>query len=141
MPAYSFITRSHRAIRTNRKSGRQAARTARRQGFTLVETMVAMMILSVGLLGLAGSSAHVVRQVGGGAQQSIAATVVQSRLEWLRSVPCSTIKDSTAVTRGVTERWTRGPTVNGVLWVRDTVKFSVGGTARTKAYTMTVQCQ
>ncbi len=140
MPVYSLTPHLRRAIRTSRKSGRRATRTAARQGFTLVELMVAVMMLSVGLLGLASSSAHVVRQVGGGAQQSIAANVIQSRLEWLRSVPCSKIKDSTAVHRGVTEHWAPGPTVNGVLWVRDTVKFSVGGTPRTKVYSMAVPC-
>ena len=140
MPVYSLTTHPRRVTRTNRKSGPRAARTAARQGFTLVEMMVAVMMLSVGLLGLASSSAHVVRQVGGGAQQTIAANVIQSRVEWLRSVPCSKITDSTAVTRRVREHWTPGPTVNGVLWVRDTVMYSVGSTQRTKVYTMAVQC-
>jgi prepilin-type N-terminal cleavage/methylation domain-containing protein len=112
-----------------------------RSGLTLVEMMVAIMIVTVGLLGLAGSSAYVIRQVSGGANQSIAANAIQSRLEWMRSVPCSQIKDSTATNRGVREHWVPGPTHNGILWVRDTIRYSVGGTPRTQTYTMTVPCR
>ncbi|MDQ3950381.1 MAG: prepilin-type N-terminal cleavage/methylation domain-containing protein [Gemmatimonadota bacterium] len=113
---------------------------ARRAGFTLIEMMVAVVILAVGLLGLASTAAVVTRQVGGGAKQSIAANVIQSRLEWMRSMPCDSIQNATAVNRGVAERWVRGPTQNGILWVRDTVRYSVGGTARTQVYTMAVPC-
>jgi Tfp pilus assembly protein PilV len=109
---------------------------------TLVEMMVAVVILAVGLLGLASTSAVVTRQVGGSANQSQAANAIQARLEWMRSVPCSKIpNDSTVTYRGVRERWIRGSIVNRVLWVRDTVQFSVGGSVKTQVYTMTVQCQ
>jgi prepilin-type N-terminal cleavage/methylation domain-containing protein len=114
---------------------------ASRSGFTLVEMMVAVVILAVGLLGLASTAAVVTRQVGGGAQQSLAANAVQSRLEWMRSVPCSKITDSTAKNRGVSEHWVPGAKVNGVLWVVDSVRYSVGGTARVQTYTMTVPCK
>jgi Tfp pilus assembly protein PilV len=103
--------------------------------------MVAVVILAVGLLGLASTAAVVTRQVGGGAQQSIAANAIQSRLEWMRSVPCVKIKDSIVTNRRIREHWVTGPTRNGVLWVRDTVKYSVGGSPRTQVYTMTVPCQ
>jgi Tfp pilus assembly protein PilV len=103
--------------------------------------MVAVVILAIGLLGLVGTSAVVTRQVGGGANQAIAAQVVQARLEWLRSMPCSKIKDSTATHRGVKEHWVPGATVNRILWVVDTVTFSVAGSSRTQVYTMTVPCQ
>jgi Tfp pilus assembly protein PilV len=114
----------------------------------LVEMMVAVMIMAVGLLGLASTAAYVVRQVTGGAQQSIAANVVQSRIEWLRSMPCASIKDSSAVTRGVKEKWVRGTTSNMVLSVVDTVRYSVAGspkeiakgTEKMLTYTIMVPC-
>jgi prepilin-type N-terminal cleavage/methylation domain-containing protein len=120
----------------------------RRAGFTLVEMMVAVVILSVGLLGLASTAGYVVRQVGGGAQQGIAANVIQSRVEWMRSIPCASIKESTTVTRGVTEHWVPGATVNKVLAVADTVKYSVMGSQAgadhsgmtTRVYTIMVPC-
>lgn len=116
-------------------------RVRRRSGLTLVEMMVAVVILAVGLLGLASTSAVITRQMGGTATQTTAANVVQSRLEWMRSVPCASITDSTATTRGVTERWVPGATIKRVLWVTDTLKYSVGGSARTEVYTMAVPCQ
>lgn len=123
---------------------KQAVRSipgAQRRGFTLVEMMVAVVILSVGLLGLASTSAVVTRQVAGGASQSLAANAVQSRLEWMRSIPCARIKDSTVTKRGIRERWVPGATSNGVLFVRDTVWYKVGGTSRRHVYTMAVPCR
>lgn len=119
-----------------------------RSGMTLVEMMVAVVILAVGLLGLASTAGYVVRQVGGGAQQGIAASVIQSRVEKMRSVPCDTIKNGSAVTRGVRERWTRGSTANKVLTVVDSVQYTLNGSkagpnqngTTTRAYTIMVPC-
>jgi prepilin-type N-terminal cleavage/methylation domain-containing protein len=113
---------------------------AARSGFTLVEMMVAVMILSIGLLGLAGTAAVVTRQVGGGANQNAAAQVVQSRYEMFRSTPCNNITQNKATTRGVYEHWVPGATVNRVRVIVDTVKYSVGGSAKTEIYTMAVPC-
>jgi len=65
------------------------AAAAAREGFTLVELLVAIVILSVGVLGLASTAAVVTRQIGGGAQQTRAAAVAQTRFEELRSMPCA----------------------------------------------------
>ena len=59
-----------------------------RRGFTLVELIVAIVILSVGVLGLASTAAVVTRQIGGGAQQARAASVAQARFEILRGMSC-----------------------------------------------------
>jgi prepilin-type N-terminal cleavage/methylation domain-containing protein len=114
---------------------------ARRSGLTLVEMMVAVVILAVGLLGLASTSAVVTRQVGGAASQTLAANVIQSRLEWMRAVPCATIQNKEVQTRGIKEVLVRGAEVNRILWVTDTIKYSVGGSPRTQVYTMTAQCK
>jgi prepilin-type N-terminal cleavage/methylation domain-containing protein len=137
------MSERQRYLPISRDSGATAAggkTPARRAGWTLVEMMVAVVIMSVGLLGLVGTSAVVTRQVSGAATRSTAANVIQSRLEWMRSVPCSAIKDSTVTTRGVTEHWVPIDTVNRIVWVTDTVKFSVDGSVRTQVYTMTAQC-
>lgn len=59
-----------------------------RRGFTLVELIVAIVILSVGVLGLASTAAVVTRQIGAGAQQARAAAVAQARFENLRGMSC-----------------------------------------------------
>ncbi len=141
MPVLSPHQRTHNRTR----STAHATSTApARAGFTLVEMMVAVVILAVGLLGLASTSALVTRQIGGGTTQTQAANVIQSRAEWMRSLPCSKIKDSTATTRGVREHWVPGTTKNGFLWVVDTVKYSVSGSKRSltvQTYNITVRCQ
>ena len=114
-----------------------------RAGFTLVEMMVAIVILAVGLLGMASTSAVVTRQTGGSATQTVATQVVANRLEKFRSLSCDRSASGGETTRRISERWTRGATVNRVLFVYDTVSYSVAGSKRseTRAFTITVQCQ
>ncbi len=131
------LSSSVRSAGTPRRAGTKARARA---GFTLVEMMVAIMILAVGLLGLASTAGYVVRTVGGATNQTVAAQVVQARMEWMRSMPCDKIKDSTATTRAVREHWRPVTTVNSVLFAIDTVSYSVGGHPRTKVFTMTVPC-
>jgi Tfp pilus assembly protein PilV len=72
--------------------------------------MVAIVVLTVGLLGMVGTSAIVTRQATGAATLSVAANAIQSRLEWMRSLPCPQIRDSTALNRGIAEQWVPGLT-------------------------------
>jgi prepilin-type N-terminal cleavage/methylation domain-containing protein len=126
------------AARTDR-----APRSRRRApaGFTLVEILVALVILALGLLGMASSAAVVTRQVGGAANQTVASQTIANRLEKLRSLGCSKIGNDDETNRGVYEHWVPGATpVNGVLFVVDTVKYSVAGTQRVQTYTITVPC-
>jgi Tfp pilus assembly protein PilV len=109
----------------------------------MVEMMVAVMILAVGLLGLASTAAYLVRLVGGGAQQGIAANVVQSRFEWIRSVRCEDIVQGKAVTRGITEEWRPGAVSNKVLAVKYRATYAVNGSkqeSKTLTYTIMVPC-
>ncbi|MGQ0537595.1 MAG: type IV pilus modification PilV family protein [Gemmatimonadaceae bacterium] len=81
-----------------------------RSGFTLVELMVAVTILSFGLLAMAGMSVTVTKQFRGGSGQSLAALVAQSRIDSLSSLSCEKLPatgsiSGTATTRGITERW------------------------------------
>lgn len=78
-----------------------------RSGFTLIEIMVAVLILAVGILGLVSTSGFVMRQVGDGAFHTRAAAIAGSRMERLRSVNCKTIASGGPVTtRGIVESWT-----------------------------------
>lgn len=112
-----------------------------RSGFTLVEMMVAVMIMAVGLLAMVSTSAYVVRQVGGGAQMTVAANVIQSRMEWMRSHPCASFTTERNVeTRGVREMWKPGATVNKVLAVTYVAKYSVSGSEKRRDYTVMIPC-
>jgi prepilin-type N-terminal cleavage/methylation domain-containing protein len=117
-----------------------------RRGFTLVELMVAILLMAVGVLGLASTAVAVARLSGGAAQQTVAANVAATRFEQLRSASCSTIKAGSATTRGVSERWVVTPvgTAAGVttLDVVDSVQFTArsGSAPVLQAYRSYVRC-
>lgn len=126
----------HLRARTTHRGTHQRNRAA----FTLVELIVAMLILTVGLLAMAGTAGIVTRQMGAGARQSVAAQVAESRLEWLRATACHSIGDSTTTTRGVTEKWKH--TVSGKsIVILDSVKYtSAPGHTVAQAFTTSLTC-
>lgn len=81
-------------------------------GFTVIEVLVAVMVISVGLLALAGSSAAVARMLAGGRQTTLAVEAADRRLEELRrqaraAAPACPVPGSGAATGsdGIDERW------------------------------------
>ncbi len=76
-----------------------------RRGFTIIELVVAIIIMTVGVLALATSSAGVAKQMRAGNQSALAAVIAQGRLETIRSVGCSSLANGSATTRGMSERW------------------------------------
>lgn len=111
-------------------------RRATPRGFTIVELIVAIMIMTVGVLGLASSAALVSRMMGGGAQQSQAANVALSRFERLRNVAwrCSNLTSGSATTRGMQETWTVAPSGSArAVRVTVTVRFKAPTYDRTRS--------
>lgn len=86
---------------------------ANRYGLTVAETLVAVVVLTVGVLALVGSSAQVSRMIGRGRHATLAAMVVAGRIERLRQIARSTSpacgsaewRSDSAVHAGVTESW------------------------------------
>ena len=121
---------------------RSATRTpaASRGGFTIVELIVAIMVFSIGVLGLAATTATVARLMGSASRQTIAAAVAQSRIEKLRATSCASLASGSETVRGVTSTWsvvvaTRGDSVT------ETVTFPIGrGRTRTRVYKTMVTC-
>jgi prepilin-type N-terminal cleavage/methylation domain-containing protein len=62
----------------------------RTAGFTLVEIMVALVILAVGVLALAGGSLIVSRDLSASRSSTVAANLAQARLDHLRLLAAST---------------------------------------------------
>ena len=95
-----------------------------RTGFTIIEVLSSLVILSAGLLALHGSSALTLRMVGGAWTRTLAANVAQRRLERLRASACSGASSGSNETRGVRERWTVSPHATGVS-IDVTVEYRV----------------
>lgn len=99
-----------------------------RDGLTIIEMMVAVILLGVGMLGLAGFQLAAGKQNRGAATQQTAALVVQSRLDSLASVTCTALAPSgtqtgSATTLGVKETWSVADG-NDIKVITDTVRFS-----------------
>lgn len=75
---YSFRTDSGPATRIEPDS---------RMGFTMVEVIFAVMILAVGLLGMAGTTALVVRQVTSADLSTERTAALQTTIEQLNAIP------------------------------------------------------
>ena len=127
-------------MRLNRPDGTAGRAVKARAGFTLVELMVAMMILAVGVLGLAATAGSVTRNMAGGKRNTIAANVAASRLERLRSARCSTLTSGADTIRGIVSAWTVTPIPRGVA-ITETVTFRTPqGRLRVRVYNTTIPC-
>jgi len=60
-------------------------------GVSMVEVVVAMVVLTVGSLGMAGTTMHVVREVAVGKVTTERATATQSVLERVRALPFDSV--------------------------------------------------
>jgi hypothetical protein len=113
-----------------------------------MELIVAIVILSIGLLGLAASSGIVMRMIGGGSHQTVAANVALARFELLRGLSCGRIASGSATTRNVRESWLVAPVgpvaTPRAMDVRLTITFNTnmrrGSSSRTQTYRSQIIC-
>lgn len=117
-------------------------------GVTLVEVLIAVIVLGVGIVALAGSSALVTRMIGRGKTETRAALAASSRIEMLRSAAASTIPPCTAPSfaGGQTapddrsrESW-EVPAEGAVRRVRVTVSYQTVGGRRSATLETDIQC-
>src|SRR5256885_16367652 len=93
-------------LRSTRRMRR--ARFANRRGVTLVELLVATVIISIGLLAIVGTSAAIARSLGQARLDNLAAVYAESRVESIAGTGCASLSLGSwvaATTRGVTEHY------------------------------------
>ena len=97
--------------------------THTRSGFTLVEVLVAVTVLSVGVVAMAGTSAMVTRMIGRGKIDTRAAQLATQQAENLRRIAYSTTPRCTGLVNG-------GPQATDHVTLSWTVAVSASGTGR-----------
>jgi len=119
---------------------RRPIRRAPRRGFTLVEVIVAIVVLSIGVLGLAGTASYVMTQMTGAREQTLAANRATAVMDSLSASPCSSLVGGTTTRRGVTVTWTVAESLR-TRWVHQTVQYKPkrGPTKTAKSATV-IQC-
>lgn len=99
---------------------------ARRSGFTIVETLVAIIVLSVGVLALASSVGSITRMMSSGQRKTRASTIAASILDSLRNKAYSEIPKCAGLVDG-----TGGSTLYGDKYTTAwSVVASGAGTSR-----------
>lgn len=114
---------------TERRRTAPPARRRARAGVSLVEVLVAVMLIGVGLLTLAGVAGGVGGMMRGGDIQTTTAMAVQTSLDQLsvvgncrNLVAVGATKDSTVVLHGVTIH-KRLEGLHNIIYVRDSVNM------------------
>jgi prepilin-type N-terminal cleavage/methylation domain-containing protein len=112
-------------------------------GFTITEVVIAVIVLSVGLLGLASTGALTTRMIGRGQRSAVAATFAARRLELLRPaacIPAQRVNGSEILYRGstavATNVWTFTLSTNQTVQVR---VFTTYTTAKNKTRAETTE--
>jgi type IV pilus modification protein PilV len=118
-------------------------------GFTIVEVVIAICILSIGILGLAGTAASVTRMVGRSQQYAKASTLASERLEIIRAqvaptpanagAACNSLASGSSTSGVYSVAWTSTAVTNG--WsVRIVVTTPTARGTKTDTFTETVTC-
>ena len=85
-----------------------------RSAFTLPEVLVAIVILAIGILGLASSGSFIVIQAGEARALSEGAVLAGRVLDSLRSIPCASVSSGQVTQKHATVRWTAAPATRSV---------------------------
>lgn len=117
-------------------------------GFTLIEVLVAILVLGVGIIALVGTSAGVTRMIGRGKIETRAAQAASNRMETLRlaayasSPRCADpgfASGGPVLSGGMTESWLVPPT-GRVRRVRVTVTYLTPRGAREAVLQTALTC-
>ena len=77
--------------------------------FTLPEVLVAILILAIGIRGLASSGSFIVIQAGEARAITEGAVLTGRVLDSLRSIPCRSVAGGQETQKQATIRWTTSP--------------------------------
>ena len=120
----------------------------RRSGFTLVEALVAVVVVGIGILALMSASSSITRMIGRGQMETRAALAASQRMEVLRSAAGATSprcanpafsSGGPIMVGGVAEKWEVAPT-GKVRPIRVTVTYLTVRGLRTASLETRITC-
>lgn len=97
-----------------------------RRGFSLIELLVAIIIVDVGVLALAATTLALVRQRTELRARAAAVRAASTRLEWLGAGPCQPTSGSSAPLALIVEHWDVQPGANATRELSDSLRFGSG---------------
>lgn len=127
------------------RTSRRRAAVRPRRGMTLVELIVAMSILTIGLLGIVGVSAGIGRSLGEARADNLAALRAQTRVEMVAGKQCNSLaivgQGATETSRNITEIWKIADGGNNTLLVTDTVRWTTRRGQRQQVFRTLLPCR
>ena len=121
------------------RTRRRRRLTRPRYGFTVIEMIIAIIVMAVGVMGLAGTARYVAMQMGNGSSQTVAATFATKISDSLSARRCAAIVGGSATKRGVTITWTVGDS-SRTKWVTEQVQYKTKSGPKTVNYLTVIQC-
>ena len=110
-----------------------------RHGFTVIEMIIAIMVMSIGIMGLAGTARYVAMQMGNASTQTVAATFTTKIADSLSARRCAALVSGTATKRGVTITWTVADS-SRTKWVTEQVQYKTKSGPKSLSYLTVIQC-
>ena len=95
-----------------------------RRAFTLVEVIIAVVLIDVGLLALVASSAVLIRQTAEMRARSAAVRAAANRLQQLGASTCAPAMGTAGGAYGIREHWSIQVLADGVRELHDSVTFT-----------------
>src|SRR5258708_30832571 len=113
-----------------------------RSGISVVEVLVALMIVSIGLLGIAGSTTLALRATFDAAHRREVAQRAATRFSLLAAGGCASATAGVApdAAHKITERWTVSARSNGFISVTDSVDWLSARGPKAFALTTAIAC-
>ncbi len=114
-----------------------------RSGFTMVEVLVAMMVLAVGLLIILAATGNTVRLLGEADRTVAAAYYANERMERMEALGCDGVTAGSGVRQGIYSlSWTvSGTAGSDTRQIRLTAQYPLGrGRVRADTFEKAVSC-
>jgi prepilin-type N-terminal cleavage/methylation domain-containing protein len=110
-----------------------------RQGYSLVEIIVAILLFTVGVLGVASSSAVIGRALTANVVRERAARVAATRIERL-AAECHSASSGSEVVEQIESRWTVSRPESARIDIVETVSYPSARGLRTDSYRSLITC-